>query len=82
MKYNECWLQHTKGKVKTDSCEIFAQSCEMLRKTKSVLMHSLFRTIVRTCWGLCETVFSPDSLVKKPLEDLLDDAKCPLDLGL
>ena len=26
--------------------------------------------------------FFPDFLVKKPPKDLLDDAKCPLDLGL
>ena len=32
--------------------------------------------------GSCENAFSPDSLMKKPPEDLLDDAKCPLDLGL
>ena len=32
--------------------------------------------------GSCENASSPDSLMKKPPEDLLDDAKCPLDLGL
>ena len=30
----------------------------------------------------CEIVFFLDFLVKKPSEDLLDDAKCPLNLGL
>ena len=37
MKRNGLWLQHTKGKVKTDFAwpyEIFAQSCEMLQEDK------------------------------------------------
>ena len=38
-----------------------------------MLMDPPLRTIMRNCWGSCENVFSPDSLMKKPLEDLLDD---------
>ena len=38
MKHNGCWLQHTKGKVKSNfawPCEIFAQSCETLQEDEN-----------------------------------------------
>ena len=52
------------------------------RKTKMKLIYFPLYTIMRNCWGSCENVFSLDSLLKKPSKDLLNDAKCLLDLGL
>ena len=62
-----------RGKVKTN----FAQSCEMLQEDKNgadEFSTSHNRTKLH--------FFFSDFLVRKPLEDLLDDVKCPLDLGL
>ena len=38
--------------------------------------------LMRNCWSSCEIASFPNFLMKKSPEDLLDDAKCPLDLGL
>ena len=54
-------------------------------RCKLLLLHFLFRTIMRNCLSSCEmTILLLNSrlLVNKLLEDLLDDAKCPLDLDL
>ena len=63
-------------------CENFAQSCEMLQEDEidadafsTSHNHAKLLKLMRNC------IF-PYFLVKKPSEDLLDDAKCPLDLGL
>ena len=73
------------GEVKTD----FAQSCETLQEDENgadgfSTSHNRAKLLelVRNCWSSCEIVFFLDFLVKKPLKDLLDDAKCPLDLDL
>ena len=75
----------SKEKLKTDfawPCENFAQSWKCSRKANLLLMRFPLRTIVRNCWSSFEIACFPDFLMKKPPEDLLDDAKCPLDLGL
>ena len=49
--------------ISHDHAKISHSHAKCSKKTKLVLMHSPLRTIVRTCWGSCETVFffSPDS---------------------
>ena len=79
MKQNGCWLQHTKEKVKSN----FVQSCEMLQEDENEV--DGFSTSHHSA-NLLESMrsynFFPDSLLKKPPEDLLDDVKCQLDLSL
>ena len=73
---------NSKGNLKADfawPCEIFAQSCETLQQNENAA-NGLSTSHHHA--SSCQNVFSPDSLMKKPPEDLLDDAKCPLDLGL
>ena len=65
-----------------DHAKILHSHAKCSRKAKLVLMHFPLCTILQNFWSSCEIAFFPDFLVKKPPKNLLDDAKCLLDLGL
>ena len=75
-------VEKTCFSISHDHAKFSHSHAKRSRKTKIMLMDSPLRTIVQNCWGLCENVFSPNSLMKKPPKDLLNDANCPLDLSL
>ena len=72
------WLQ-LKGKTKN----WFRMT---MRKFRTIMWNALRRR--NCCWYVfhfaqsCEIAYFLDFLMKKPPEDPLDDAKCPLDLDL
>ena len=74
-----------KGNVKSDfalPCKIFAQSCETLQQDENAIDGFSTSHHHAKLLSHAKMYFSPYSLMKKHPEDLLNDVKCPFDLGL
>ena len=74
MKQNGFWLQHTKGKVRSNfswPCEIFAQSCEMLQEDENNAdRSSTLHHRAKLLWLMRKCIFSrflDEEVSKRPL---------------